>query len=199
MRNFPEMWLGKWDLKLCRSEELWADMFIQNSPKWLITEEAPPHPGKVPALSRCRVTTWFPKAGSKVKHQLVWQMSRRNVPKFVLRVCTTPQFIYFNFFYILFCSPYLVSCVPSLRRCCQSPLKSTQAPDISGGIGVCGQKGLSGGPLSSGRGGSGPQLAWSGLQEAIRGLRQDALQIQLGRAGFWVRACCQSERRRAGV
>lgn len=44
MRNlrFPEMRLGKWDLKLCRSEELRADMFIQNSPKWLITEEAPP-------------------------------------------------------------------------------------------------------------------------------------------------------------
>ena len=45
------------------------------------------------------------------------------------------------------------------------------------------QKCLSGGPLFSARGGSGPQQARGGLQEAIRGLRQDASQIQLGRAG----------------
>lgn len=48
---------------------------------------------------------------------------------------------------------------------------------------MCSQKCLSGGPLFSARGGSGPQQARGGLQEAIRGLRQDASQIQLGRAG----------------
>lgn len=44
------------------------------------------------------------------------------------------------------------------------------------------KKGLSGGPLSSDWGGSGAQLASSALQKTIRGLRQDASQIQLGRA-----------------
>lgn len=54
----------------------------------------------------------------------------------------------------------------------------------------------------SARGGSGPQQARGGLQEAIRGLRQDASQIQLGRAGAGSglsAAACQSEPERAGV
>lgn len=64
------------------------------------------------------------------------------------------------------------------------------------------QKCLSGGPLFSARGGSGALQARGGLQEAIRGLRQDASQIQLGRAGAGSglsAAACQSEQRRAGV
>lgn len=61
---------------------------------------------------------------------------------------------------------------------------------------VCSQKCLSRGPLFSARGGSGPQQVRSGLQEAIRGLRQDASQIQLGRTGTGSglsAAACQSE------
>lgn len=67
---------------------------------------------------------------------------------------------------------------------------------------MCSQKGLSGGPLFSARGGSGPQQARGGSQEAIRGLWQDASQIQLGRAGAGSglsTAGCQSEQERAGV
>ncbi len=61
---------------------------------------------------------------------------------------------------------------------------------------------LSEGPLFSARERSGPQQARGGLQEAIRGLRQDASQIQLGRAGTGSglsTAACQSELERAGV
>lgn len=67
---------------------------------------------------------------------------------------------------------------------------------------MCSQKCLSGGPLFSAQGGSGPQQARGDSQEAIRGLRQDASQIQLGRAGIGSglsTAACQSELERAGV
>lgn len=67
---------------------------------------------------------------------------------------------------------------------------------------MCSQKCISGGPLFSAWGGSGPQQARGGLQEAIRCLRQDASQIQLGKAGpgsGLSAAACQSEQERAGV